>query len=278
MHESSGAAHQVVTLPVDPFLASAADNDRVRVLGHRGAPAPARPDNSVDAVIEALLQGADGVEIDVRLTTDDVLVCSHDPFVWTRSGARREVAASDSSDLLDGSLATLTELLAAVQFSDGTQVVVEVKPTPAAEAERTASALADVLRSSAGNACITVSSFDPRLLASIRAACADLPVRTALLGDKPEPVAAVVRRAHEAGHDEVHLPLVGIRRAPEVVEMAHDLGLAVAVWTVNGRTDLQSVAELGVDAVITDDVLTAWSELDRVVAEEPADAFALAAA
>jgi glycerophosphoryl diester phosphodiesterase len=42
--------------------------------------------------------------------------------------------------------------------------------------------------------------------------------------------------------------------------------LSVALWTVDGRLDLQWVAELGVDAVITDDILTAWSELDRATA------------
>ena len=100
----------------------------------------------------------------------------------------------------------------------------------------------------------------------IRATCADLPVRTALLGEQSAPAAEVVRRAHEDGHDEVHLPLVAVRRTPEAVETARLLGLSVALWTVNARSDLQWVAELGVDAVITDDILTAWSELDRATA------------
>ena len=181
----------------DPFLPSASGDGRVRVIGHRGAPAPGRPENSVVAVTEALLLGADGVEVDVWLTEDGTLVCAH-----------------DLHDVFDRrSLATLPELLAAVQRADGAQVVVEAKPvTDAAVAARTASALADVLRRFAGNAAITVSSFDPELLALIRAACADLPVRTALLGEKSDPAAEVVHRAHQDGHDEVHLPLVAVRR------------------------------------------------------------------
>jgi glycerophosphoryl diester phosphodiesterase len=236
MDESNGFGRQVVALPDDPFLAS--ESDRVLVLGHRGAPATGRPDNSVSAVTEALLQGADGAEVDVWLTEDGTLVCAHDL----------------PSPADQGSLATLPEVLAAV----------EAKPvTDAAVAARTAAALADVLRTFAGNVRITVSSFDPALLAMIRAACADLPVRTALLGHTTDPAAEVVRRAHEDGHDEVHLPLAGVRHTPQAVETAHRLGLSVALWTVNGRSDLQWVAELGVDAVITDDIMTAWSELDR---------------
>jgi glycerophosphoryl diester phosphodiesterase len=251
MDESNGFGRQVAGPPQDPFLASGRD-DRVRVLGHRGAPGPGRPDNSVAAVTEALLQGADGVEIDVRLSADDTLVCSHDPL---GPGPGR------------GALATLPELLAAVQQPAGVQVVVEAKPVSGpAVAARTAAALADDLRACAGNAAITLSSFDPALLAEIRATCADLPVRTALLGDRSAPAATVVQRAHEDGHDEVHLSLAGVLRAPGVVQTARALGLSVAVWTVNGRPALQWVAELGVDAVITDDVPTAWSELDRAAA------------
>ena len=247
----SGSDRPVFDLPEDPFAPPVRESDQVRVIGHRGAPAPGRPENSVVAVTEALLQGADGVEVDVWLTEDGALVCAHD--------------LRDVDDL--GSLATLPELLGAVQHAVGASVVVEAKPvTDAAVAERTASVLADVLRSSAGNAAITVSSFDADLLALIRATCADLPVRTALLGDKADPATEVVRRAHQDGHDEVHLPLVAIRRTPEVVETARLLGLAVALWTINARADLQWVAELGVDSVITDDILTAWSELDRATA------------
>ena len=246
MNQSTGSGHQVVAFPADPFLPSASDG--VRVLGHRGAQVAGRPDNSVAAVTEALLQGADGVEVDIWLTGDDTLVCAHD----LPSAAEQ------------ASLDTLPEVLAAVQVFAGAQVVVEAKPvTDAAVAARTASVLADVLRTSAGNAAVTVSSFDPALLAMIRATCADLPVRTALLGHRSAPAAEVVGRASADGHDEVHLSLAGVRRMPEAVETAHRLGLSVALWTVNARADLAWVAELGVEAVITDDVVTAWSELDR---------------
>jgi len=90
-------------------------------------------------------------------------------------------------------------------------------------------------------------------------------VRTALLGGERDDAAAVARRAWADGHDEVHLPLVGIRRAPRVVDLARECGLPVAVWTVNHRADLRWVSALGVDAVITDDVPVSRSELDRAV-------------
>jgi glycerophosphoryl diester phosphodiesterase len=260
MTQTNGFGRQVFAELESALLPSGWDSDRVRVLGHRGAPAAGRPDNSVAAVTEALRRGADGAEVDVQLTADGALVCAHDPI------DRLPVAARES-------LATLTEVLAAGQRPAGSSIVVEAKPvSDLAVAERTAQALADVLAAAAGNAAITVSSFDPVLLGMIRGACADLPVRTALLGNTADPLAAVACRAYADGHDEVHLPLVGVRRAPEVVELARRLGLGVAVWTVNRREDLHWVADLGVDAVITDDVPAARRELDRAAVPAPAAA------
>jgi glycerophosphoryl diester phosphodiesterase len=244
---------QLVAEAENTLVTSDSASEGIQVLGHRGAPAPGTPENSVAAVTQALHQGADGVEIDVWLTAAGTLVCAHD------------LAGADVN-----SLATLAELLTAAQRPAGARVVVEAKPVAdAAVAQATADALAGVLRTSAGTADITISSFDADLLAIIRATCADLPVRTALLGHKSATAAAVVQRAHRDGHDEVHLSVVAVRRAPLAVATARWLGLSVALWTVNGRVDLRWAAELGVDAVITDDVVLARGELDRAVVAEP---------
>ena len=50
---------------------------RPLVVGHRGARARF-PENTLPALRHALSAGADGVEIDVRVSADDVLVLSHD--------------------------------------------------------------------------------------------------------------------------------------------------------------------------------------------------------
>jgi glycerophosphoryl diester phosphodiesterase len=241
--------------------------DHTQVLGHRGSPDPRHPENSVAAVTQGLRQGADGVEVDVRLTADDVLVCVHDEFLLTGSGERLDVAASASSELLgvagQASLATLPEVLAAAQTPLGSRLVVEAKPVAdISVAVRTAAVLADVLGAAAGSADVTVSSFDPDLLAFVRTTCAALPLRTALLGAASADAVAVVLRARADGHDEVHLPLVAVRTTPQAVAIAHWLGLAVTAWTVNRGRDLRWVAELGVDAVITDDVPGARSKLE----------------
>ena len=47
-------------------------------IGHRGN-ASVAVENSVDAFRSAMRIGADGIELDVRLTKDNALVASHDP-------------------------------------------------------------------------------------------------------------------------------------------------------------------------------------------------------
>jgi glycerophosphoryl diester phosphodiesterase len=47
------------------------------VIGHRGASADF-PENTLDAFAGAAAQGADWVELDVRATSDGVLVVHHD--------------------------------------------------------------------------------------------------------------------------------------------------------------------------------------------------------
>lgn len=40
--------------------------------------------------------------------------------------------------------------------------------------------------------------------------------------------------------------------SPELVAKAHELGLPVAVWTVNERADIEAMIDLGVDGIVTD--------------------------
>jgi len=63
--------------------------------------------------------------------------------------------------------------------------------------------------------------------------------------------------ALEEGWRAVHPFVASV--TPELVEQAQRAGLAVNVWTVNGRHDLATFVELGVDAIITDRLVEALS-------------------
>ena len=62
------------------------------VIAHRGAHS-AHPENSIAAFQAAVALGADGVELDVRLTRDGRVAVVHDRAIEVGAGAGRSSAA-----------------------------------------------------------------------------------------------------------------------------------------------------------------------------------------
>ncbi len=211
------------------------------------------------AVAAALDDGVDGVEVDVRLTADGVLGCSHDADLARLGGTPLVVARSTARDLrrlpLGGGhpTATLAEVLAATRARGRRRVVVEAKPTGDEELSvRTAEALAGLLTGAAGGLDVTVSSFDPVLLGLLRAELIGTQVRSALVGNPSARITTVLRGVLDGGHDELHAHLSSLRADPDAVFVARRLGVSVTCWTVNRRADAALMRLLGVEAVITD--------------------------
>lgn len=231
------------------------------LLAHRGSPALPAFENTVPAVVAAFEAGADGVEVDVRLSADGILVLCHDPDLGRL--ARRCLPVADATwQALRTTAAEHGIALARVEWllaaAAGRPVVLELKqPPPAPRARaRTVDALLERLaglRAVGLPLAVTVSSFDPALVRLVRAeAPAHLGLRTALLGRPGWRPSALLRQALAAGHDEVHPHVLDVLAAPRSVAAAHGCGLAVVPWTVNARRAVQRCADLGVEALITD--------------------------
>ena len=242
-------------------------NNRPLVLGHRGLPGPAPQENTVQAVQAALARGADGAEIDVRLTADGILLCNHNETVRTQTGDQLLISASTAAEVQHAAsqtgtkLATLPQMLAAVGQHRPCRLVVEAKPVASTTAaHQSAQALNTALHAAAPNTQITVSSFQANLLNVIRATTPKN-IRTALLGHAGTPAHHVLRTALDAGHDEIHLNIADLRATPHVVGIAHHLGVAITAWTANNQTDLHWLAHHHLDAVITDDITTALTTI-----------------
>ena len=231
----------------------------MRLYSHRGSPGPTCVENTVPAVAAALSAGADGVEVDLRLSADGVLVVSHDADLRRVAASPLVVATSTWDDLRSACdlravpLARAEEMLAAAA---GRSVVLELKHPPPGLTPVTARAVVDLLTAlqAAGLPLdVTVSSFSPALAAAVRdVAPAALGLRTALLGRVSDRPTTLVRRALDAGHDEVHPQVAAILAEPSAVARAHAVGVTVVPWTVNRGRALRRLAALGVDAAITD--------------------------
>jgi glycerophosphoryl diester phosphodiesterase len=216
---------------------------RPAVLAHRGA-SSARPENTLEAFRYAGELGADGVELDVRATRDGVLVVHHD----ARLPDGRVLIDLDRAHVpesvptLDAALDVCTDLL----------VNVEIKNDPGdPDHDPTGgrgAVIADHLvgRQAQGDR-ILVSSFDHGLLGLVRRRHPDLDT-AALVAHSRHP-ARLVERVAEAGHAAIN-PIDHLVDA-ELVELAHGLGLAVHVWTVDDPIRMAELAGLGVDGIIT---------------------------
>lgn len=89
--------------------------DKVLVLGHRGSPLRER-ENTIPSFLRALEEGADGVELDVRVTKDKVLVVSHDNSLKRVFGLDMKIEESTFQEIRDKApeIPTLAEVFSAL--------------------------------------------------------------------------------------------------------------------------------------------------------------------
>ncbi|MFF5081998.1 glycerophosphodiester phosphodiesterase [Actinoplanes sp. NPDC000266] len=249
---------------------------RPLVFAHRGG-GDALPEHTLGAYLQALKDGVDGLECDVRLTRDGHLVCVHDRRLGRTSNGRglvstKTLAQLDSLDF--GSwhpgypvdeeplpdltrLLTLDRLLEAVRDS-GRQVrlLIETKHPSryGAEVERRLVQMlhrhglaeqrpGDPVR-------VTVMSFAALALRRIRAQAPTIP--TVYLVELLPPGVGVTRGRLPFGA-RIAGPGVGLVRArPGLISAIRAAGHQAYVWTVNEKSDLDLVLEQRVDGVITD--------------------------
>jgi len=231
----------------------------VRILAHRGSPGHCFVENTLPAVAASMQDGADGVEVDLRLSADGVLVVCHDPTLRRLAGSPLSIATSSWEQLRATSASAgvpLTRVEDVVVVMAGRPVVLEVKRPQPGAVPATVAALVGVLddlRREGLPFDVTVSSFSPDVVARVReTAPVALGLRTALLGDVRDRPTSLLRHALHAGHDQVHPHVAALLAEPTAVGRAHALGVGVVPWTVNRGRALRRLAALGVDGVITD--------------------------
>jgi glycerophosphoryl diester phosphodiesterase len=220
------------------------------VFAHRGR-TEGFVENTLEAFAEAKRLGADGVELDVRLTADGALAVHHDPLIEGLG----PVAGLTVPDL-PGHVPLLADALG---VCEGMVVNVEIKNDPAQPGhdpgETVAAVTAAAIAEAGWTDRVIVSSFQPATLRAVQAADGRLPlgILWPFLTDIDVGLALAVAEGWSAVH-----PFVTEARA-ELVKRAQGAGLAVNVWTVNGRDDLSALVQLGVEAVITDHLVEALS-------------------
>lgn len=257
-----------------------------QVVAHRGA-SEDEAEHTLAAYKRAIEDGADALECDVRLTRDGVLVCVHDRRVDRTSSGRGIVSTLELADLheLDfgswhaagrngapepddplltagweepdwdrTSVLTLDRLLEVVgDCGRRVELAIETKH-PTRYAGLVELTLVETLArhgltrpDAEGRSAARVMSFAATSLRRVHALAPHLP--TVLLMRR---VPVRYRDGHLPPRVEIAGPSLGVLKAhPHYPERVHEMGGQVHVWTVDDPADVEYVAGLGVDAVIT---------------------------
>ncbi len=213
--------------------------------------------------------GADGLECDVRLSSDGVPVVIHDPTL-DRTTDHVGLVSSFSADVLGRIDATcrfqaaapahaVTET-AGVPTLDSvlgcfstTRIIVELKDT----ADALAHAVAGLIHRHGAESRVCVGSFHSGVLATFRAAAPEVATRASMAEAKwtlarswlalPR-VGRAPYRAFQVPERAGRLQVV----RPAFVRQVHREGAVMQVWVVDAPADILRLLTMGVDGIISD--------------------------
>ena len=243
------------------------------IIGHRGASAVA-PENTLAAFRKAIDAGADGIEFDVRLSSDGIPVIIHDETL-RRTALRSERVVDLTAEELqntdagswfaiarrlstneygDEKIPTLEQLLD--DFSSNNALLyLEIKCAPF-ELPRIVDATAHLIETHSVADRTIVECFDLAVIEAIKRRAPSLKTAALFEPSIANPGALIsgqklVALTLAAGADEIALHhRLANKRA---VEAARKAGLRVVVWTVDDPGWIKRSNEVGIDCLITND-------------------------
>jgi len=244
-------------------------NDQVSVTAHRGSSLKA-PENTLASMNQAIADGADYLELDVRLSGDGQVVVSHDNNLRRLTGVDRninqmtldeieqvDVGAYFGDAFVGERIPTFQQVIDNAKGRIG--LYVELKPEPG-DTERLAAKVIDQLKASDMLDHAVIASLSPDVIGAVKDI--DSEMRTTLFLQFILPGALNTTDAD----------IIGLRHTqanPSLLRTIHGTGRGVAVWTVNDPRDMSRYIDMGVDNIITDrpDALTAILEERREMSD-----------
>lgn len=232
----------------------------IEVIAHRGSSAYA-PEHTIESYELADKQGANYIEIDLRMTKDNVLIAMHDDSVNRTTNGEGEInqLTLDEIKLLDAGswfnaghadmsneryeglkVQTLDEIIN--HFGKNVNYYIETKQPE--EYPRMDKELLIIIEKHKLSKNVVIQSFSKESLNFFHE-------------NKPELTLIQLGKPNDLNLKEISKYANGIgpsyeKLTKEFIDNAHEFDLLVHTWTVNDKKEMNKLFELGVDAIFTD--------------------------
>ena len=238
-------------------------------IAHRGASGD-YPENTMLSFERAFEEGADALELDVRLTGDNEVVVFHDETLDRTTNGKgnlkdfslKELQKLDAAYNFDASnnfpyrgkgirIPTLKEVLSHFNHKP---IVIEVKKT----GKYIAVQLEKIIKKAGAANRVLIASYDSQTKKRIRRL---LPF-TVSAASRGEIINFHLKSKFGCSHlikyypfDALYLPITykGIRvLTPHLIRAAQRQGIPIHVWTINNIAEMETLLDWGVQGILTD--------------------------
>ena len=246
---------------------------KTQITAHRGYSTVA-PENTLPAFEEAVEIGADYIELDVQLTADEQLVVFHDKTIERTTDGTGELSTMTYDELQklsagkwfssdgrfdDVKISLLSEVLETV----GDDILLNIEIKNHGDVKKTAEKTVEVIEEYGIERTCYITSFSYTALKTVKKI--NPKIKTGLIAN----VATSTSFSQLRYIDAVSLNYIFVNSS--IVNMAHQNGKRVFVWTVDRKSDIQHMVAMGVDNIITNrpdrasDIITSDSLGDTVL-------------
>ena len=239
------------------------------VIAHRGF-SERFPENTLEAVKGALEAGADGVEIDARISKDGVVYCLHDDTLnrtTNGTGPARLKTIAELRELDAGAkfnpkfagakIALFEDVVKFVKEKDSV-VLVDLKEVAAVDA------ICDILIKHKATRNALLDTGSPKVAQKYRSRIPDATV-ICITGVPGAYKNDFARSLKSSGFDALFAQF----QSPVLLNLT-DLrlqGLSIFFWTINNPNDVVNAWKVGADGIITDRPTMVRETLDRIAAK-----------
>ena len=217
----------------------------------------AYPENTLEALEEMVQADAEGIEIDIQLSNDNVPMVFHDPHLGRLTGRDsllRELSVTELKSLKviskssdkSGTIPTLDEAIRIVKGKK--QFYIELKK---GDSDKIAESVLNVLKERLSTDSFTLSSFDPKLIQAVKAKNEN--VRTGYIFSTQLRNIFLNRTEKQVGgFDQWHIENGMLNE--RLLKKARRMNREVMVWKANSEAQMKRCIGMGVDGIITDNI------------------------